>query len=77
MFLNPNAHLVENLVDSKSIMQKPTRGSYDKIFRAGTVQDQIFRKMSAEEKIKLMSRFYRFARSLQQSRHYGTRKASR
>ena len=77
MPLNLKVHLVENILDLKTIEQKPTRNGYGEgLVRAQKMQDQFFRKMSAEEKIRLMSRFYHFARSLQKLNFYGTRKAS-
>jgi len=76
MPVNPAAKLVQNLLDLKSIEQKLTRNGHTRSLTEAA-QDQIFGNMSAEEKIRLMSRFYRFARSLRNSHSYGTRKASR
>jgi len=44
---------------------------------AQEMQDDIFRKMSPSEKIKMMSDFYRFAKTLQQlGKSYGRTKTS-
>ena len=72
---NPQMKLVENLLNLSSIGQKPTRSGFF-LPRSEKMQDRMFRKMSAEAKIKLMSRFYHFARSLRDTNSYGTRKAS-
>jgi len=76
MLLNSRTKLVSNLLDLKSIERKLTRNGHTRSLTEAA-QDQIFGNMSAEEKIRLMSRFYRFARSLRNSHSYGTRKASR
>ncbi|MFH1759432.1 MAG: hypothetical protein ABH822_02660 [Patescibacteria group bacterium] len=42
---------------------------------AEKIQDDIFRKMSAEKKVKLASEFFNFAKALQ-VKNYGTRTTS-
>lgn len=75
MPLNSNAHLVEYPLDLQARGPKMIRTQFDaRSIKAQEVQDQIFRKMSAEKKLKLMSQFYHFARLLHTSKPHGTRK---